>query len=124
MKQLLFFILFLFPLYLFPQVPRRSYTNVGLQYIQPTDSLKDFIEGGFWGINAGTEIPIFESPIEIGFDYDWANFDSEEKEFVLSYFQSVTGQYIYNNATMRFRNSNNRALSNIRLSVKSTPLIA
>ena len=121
MKQLLFFILFLFPLYLISQVPRRSYTNVGFQYIQPTDSLKDFIEGNFWGINAGSEVPIFGSPIEIGFDYAWANFDSKDKEFVLSYFQSITGQYIYNNATMRFRNSNNRALSNIRLKLFNGP---
>jgi hypothetical protein len=87
MRHLLLLIFFLLTTCLFSQVPRRSYTNVGFQYIQPTDSLKDFIEGGFWGLNAGTELPIFGSLIEIGFDYAWANFDSEDREFVLSYFQ-------------------------------------
>ena len=115
MKQLLLLIYFIIPICLFSQTPRRSYTNVGFQYIEPTDSLKDFIEGGFWGINAGTELPIFESPIEIGFDYSWSNFDSEDRDFVLSYYQSISGQYFYNYGTMRFRNSNNRVLCNIRL---------
>ena len=121
MKHLIIILLFLIPICGFSQVLRRSYTNVGFQYIQPTDSLKDFIEGGFWGINAGTELPVFGSPIEIGFDYAWANFDSKERDFVLSYYQSITGQYIYNNATMRFRNSNNRALCNIRLKLFNGP---
>lgn len=115
MRRILLLIFFILPTFLFSQAPRRSYTNVGFQYIEPTDSLKDFIEGGFWGLNAGTELPIFGSPIEIGFDYSWANFDSEDRDFVLSYFQSITGQYTYNYATMRFRNSNNRALCNVRL---------
>lgn len=121
MKRLLIFLLFLLPLYSFSQVKRRSYTNIGLQLIQPTDSLKDFIGGGFWGISAGVESPIFESPIEIGFDYAWSNFDSDEQEFVQSYFVSNTGQYVYNYATMRFRNSNNRALINLRLKLFNGP---
>lgn len=121
MKHSIIFILFLIPTCLFSQVQRRSYSNLGFQYIEPTDSLKDFIEGGYWGINAGSEVPVFDSPIEIGFDYSWSNFDSKEQEFVLSYFQSISGQYIYNYATMRFRNTNNRALSNIRLKLFKGP---
>lgn len=115
MKRLITFLFFLVPFCSIAQVPRRSYSNVSLQYIQPTDSIKDFLEGGFWGLNAGTQIPIFNSPIEIGFDYAWCNFDSEDREFVLNYYQSFTGQYIYNNATIRFRNTNNRALCNVRI---------
>jgi hypothetical protein len=121
MKKIIVLLFFLLPTCIFSQVPRRSYSNVGFQYIQPTDSLKDFIEGGYWGINAGSESPIFGSPIEFGFDYSWSSFDSKEKEFVLSYFQSNTGQYVYNYATMRFRNTNNRALCNIRLKFLNGP---
>jgi hypothetical protein len=122
MKQLLLFLFFLFPIIGSSQPPRRSYTNVGLQYVKVTELIEGFNDGVFWGINAGTQTPVFSSPIEIGFDYSWGNIDSEDRDFVISYYQTFTGQYSYNNATMRFRNSNNRALCNIRIKPFNGPL--
>ena len=91
-----------------------SYSNVGLQVIQPLDSLKYFVGDNFFGINAGTNLSIFNSPIEIGFDYSWAKLQQEDRDFVINSYQSVTGQYIYENATMVLQNRNNRYITNVR----------
>ena len=107
-------ILFLFSLLSKGQYYRSSYSNVGLQVIQPIDSLKYFIGDTFFGINAGTNLPIFNSLIEIGFDYSWARLEQEDREFVINNYQSITGQYIYENATMILQNRNNRYITNLR----------
>jgi hypothetical protein len=99
----------------FGQGYRNSYTNVGFQMVQPMDTLKYLLDGNFYGINAGTNLPIFNSGIEIGFDYSWARLEHKDEDFVINYFVSVTGQYVYENATMYLQNRNNRYVTNLRL---------
>jgi hypothetical protein len=83
--------------------------------VQPMDTLKYLLDGNFYGINAGTNLPIFNSGIEIGFDYSWARLEHKDEDFVINYFVSVTGQYVYENATMYLQNRNNRYVTNLRL---------
>ena len=116
MKKIIVFKLLIFlSIFSYGQSFRSSYSNVGFQVSQPLDSLKDIIGDVFVGINDGTNLPIFNSGIEIGFDYSWARMEQEDRDFVINYFVSVTGQYVYENATMFLQNRNNRYVTNLRL---------
>lgn len=114
MKKIFSILLILLSLNSFGQGFRNSYSNVGFQMAQPLDTLKSILGGNFYGVNVGNNLPIFNSFIEIGFDYSWGRLDYKEQDFVINYFVSVTGQYVYQEATMRLQNTNNRYVTNLR----------